>query len=160
MKTKPKGTKNPLFGMVCGEVLSVDRNSVSQVADLDQLCNDKPWSLARWKSELQKTNVSCHAVDLDGRILAFALVQLGQTKVRVVDLLVHADYRKRGVGRMILDYLDILYLNDVRKVLDIVVPERDVPTQLFLKQCQMSSTFLRGEPDGHVLFQRNFKPEA
>ncbi|MDR3582538.1 MAG: GNAT family N-acetyltransferase [Candidatus Pacebacteria bacterium] len=161
MKTKAKGVKSKLFGMVVEEVKAGNHGQLSQIANLDQLCSQDPWSLDTWRTKIRAANIRAAVVyNNEDRVIAFVVLARGMTKVHVTDILVSPDYRRIGVGRMLLDYLDFQFLDEVRSAMEIVVDERDRGTQEFLKKCDVKAVeVLRGEPYGHYLFRRSFNPK-
>lgn len=149
------GIHSALGGMKCEVVHAGSRDAIQQLVELDESSAPTPWPAAQFRVELSKAHMTCLAATLDdGRIVGYAMVRIGHVKATVTDMLVHADHRRQGVGRQLLKCVDAKLLVGSRKAIELVVGERNLGVQNFLKACGIRGEFIPGDGDrdGFVIF--------
>lgn len=100
----------------------------------------------------------------DGPVAGFIIYQLERRTIRVVNIGVHEDYRKRGYGRQLLTAVIEKLSPTQRTAVLIRVHEKNIAAQRFLRKCGfLSETVVRGayddgESDGYDFAVRLVKP--
>lgn len=81
---------------------------VAQVAQLENLCFADPWSEKSVASELDNP-LSKWIVALDGeKVVGYVGSQTVMNETDIMNLAVHADYRRRGIGESLIQALVML----------------------------------------------------
>ena len=78
---------------------------VIQIAELEKICFSDPWSEKSIASEL-KNDLACWLVALDGEMVAGYIgsqTVMGETDM--MNVAVHPDYRRRGIGELLVNGL-------------------------------------------------------
>lgn len=87
--------------------MTVEKMTVAHlddVAELERLCFSEPWS--RKALELLLTDEAVGFVSVeDGRVIAYGGMLLTPFEGQVTNIAVHEGYRRRGLGRAIVDAL-------------------------------------------------------
>ncbi len=84
------------------ELLRMNESHVSQVAQLEKICFVDPWSENSVASEL-KNPLSLWLVAMDGQQLAgYIGSQSVGEEADMMNVAVHPDFRKNGIGRMLI----------------------------------------------------------
>jgi ribosomal protein S18 acetylase RimI-like enzyme len=151
---KATGVQSKLWGLLFEVVYPSNERRIAQLANLDNLCSAHPWTMEKYRSELSKDNVLCYSLHQNDRMVAYAIIHRSHLKGRVVDLLVHKDHRRAGVGRAMLKAIDDRFLNENRSTLEFVVSDRDLDAHLFLKACNVQAVeMVRGDKNDHYIFR-------
>jgi ribosomal protein S18 acetylase RimI-like enzyme len=151
---KTAGTQSKLFGMTCVSMNPMDRSHLIELADMDASASPNPWSASKFKQELTKPFVSAYGVvGPDRTLIASAVVRKGDMAVTLTDILVRPEYRRRGVGKMLIDCIRKKCLNETRKFLEVVVSDGDLGTHLFLKACKFRGEVIRDEKCDYYMFR-------
>ena len=85
--------------------LLMNRNHIAQIAEIEKLCFNDPWSENSIASELDN-RLSLWLVAVDGdRVAGYVGSQsvLGETDM--MNIAVHPDYRRRGIGEQLVTSL-------------------------------------------------------
>jgi ribosomal-protein-alanine N-acetyltransferase len=78
------------------------------IADLDEVMAIErssfrfPWSTSFFRQELQVACARSILVEADGRIIGYVLFWLLPGAIDIHNIAVHADYRRRGIARILL----------------------------------------------------------
>jgi [ribosomal protein S18]-alanine N-acetyltransferase len=74
------------------------------LAELERRCNPQPWTLAQWQSAFQAANQTrqAHVLSVNGECVGYGLLQEVVDEVEVQLLGIHPDWRRRGMGRLLL----------------------------------------------------------
>ena len=87
------------------EIVAMTQAHVSQIAQIENMCFSDPWSEKSIASELENA-LSFWLVALDGDVVAGYVGSqsvLGETDM--MNVAVHPDYRRRGIGRQLIGAL-------------------------------------------------------
>lgn len=127
---------------------------MEMLAALDAASVDNPWDAAKHKKALTKAHTECFALMNNGAYVGAVVLRLGHLHASLVDIFVHKKYRRRGIGTALLRSIDSRVLTHARRVLEIVVPERNVGMQFFLKNNRIRAVeVVRGETSDHYIFR-------
>lgn len=95
---------------------------VSAIAKLEQICFSDPWSEASIKSELNNPLSYWLVADDNGTIAGYVGSQSVLDSADMMNIAVAPEYRRRGVGRMLINNL-ISYLRE-QKVIALLLEVR------------------------------------
>ena len=97
------------------------RPHVAQVAELEKLCFSDPWSEQSVASELDNV-LSLWYVALEGdRVVGYIGSQTVCGETDVMNIAVHPDYRRRGIGQILIEELirEITNLGSISLTLEV-----------------------------------------
>jgi ribosomal-protein-alanine N-acetyltransferase len=80
---------------------------LQQVLAIEEGCFSSPWSINSFKYELRQNDSIFKIAVLDERVLGYVCLRTMLDITHVMNLAVHPDYRRRGIGMMLLK--DALY---------------------------------------------------
>ncbi len=83
------------------------------------------------------------------RVVGFMIYEFGKTKLHVLNFAVHPGWRRRGVGRAMVEKMVTKLSDHHRTRITLDVRESNLAAQLFFKSCGMFATkVMRGFYDG------------
>ena len=81
------------------------RPHVPQVAELEKLCFSDPWSEQSIASELDNILALWYVALEDDRVVGYIGSQTVCGETDVMNIAVHPDYRRRGIGQILIEEL-------------------------------------------------------
>lgn len=129
------------------QIMPNAKGDAEALAALDASSHPDPMTAAQFREQLSKPHLICYGIEARGDLVGYVVVQTHMVVVRIVDILVHKDFRRKGYGRALIDCIDERLLSEHRRVLEAVVPERDMDMALFLKAAGASTTELLRSAD-------------
>ncbi len=81
------------------------RPHVPQVAELEKLCFSDPWSEQSIASELDNVLALWYVALDDNRVVGYIGSQTVCGETDVMNIAVHPDYRRRGIGQILIEEL-------------------------------------------------------
>ena len=81
------------------------RPHVPQVAELEKLCFSDPWSEQSIASELDNVLALWYVALEDDRVVGYIGSQTVCGETDVMNIAVHPDYRRRGIGQILIEEL-------------------------------------------------------
>jgi ribosomal-protein-alanine N-acetyltransferase len=86
-----------------GPMTSAEIEAVSQ---LERLCFSLPWSKEAFRLEVERNKCARYfTAKMDGRVVGYGGMWLVLDEAHITNIAVHPDYRRRGVGRLIMQTL-------------------------------------------------------
>ena len=83
-----------------------EERDVHEVAELDKLCFNVPWSEKSFRSEITENDRAIYLVaDLDGKIIGYAGIWVILDEGHITNVAVHPEYRRQHLGTTIVDTL-------------------------------------------------------
>jgi [ribosomal protein S18]-alanine N-acetyltransferase len=70
---------------------------------LERLCTPSPWSARAFLDELSNPLSRCRLSRADGRLAGFLVLRHFPSESQVLELGVHPDFRRKGLGRALVD---------------------------------------------------------
>ena len=93
------------------EIVKMNPAHVTQVAELEKICFNDPWSEKSVASELEN-ELSLWLVSMDGdRLCGYVGSQTVMGETDMMNVAVHPDYRRQGIARQLVEAL-ILQLKE------------------------------------------------
>lgn len=113
------------------------RRDMPEIVAIESLSFSQPWDEDEFLSQLRNAKMIGKVVELDEKIVGFVIYQLRKTSLEIVNIAVHPDHRRTGIGRqMLADLFGKLLRTKHRNRVFIHVPETMVGTQMWLKACE------------------------
>lgn len=113
----------------------MNRADLKQILAIEEDSFDYPWDQDDFLVAIQDSNISCHVLELNEKIIAYYTYSLQKTKIEITNIAVDRPYRRKGVARQIVENItDRLDLFDLKYV-SITVAEHNLQAQLFFKKC-------------------------
>ena len=78
---------------------------VAQIADLEKLCFNDPWSYNSIASELDNRLSLWLVAEEEGRVLGYVGSQTVLGETDMMNIAIHPDFRKRGIGTALISCL-------------------------------------------------------
>lgn len=109
------------------------RRDMPEVLAIETSVFQFPWNEDHFVRCLRPRNCIAMVADEDGRIVGYMLYELHKTRLHVLNLAVHPDHWRRGIGRAMVERLKgkLSYQRRARLVLD--VRETNLAAQKFFR---------------------------
>ncbi len=108
------------------------RRDVAQVAAIEGDTFDYPWTAADFRTALKTRGICCIVIEGYRQVLAYAIYDHHDGRLYVLNLVVHYEFRRQGLGRWLVESIQdrvaamTVYAN---------VTETNVEAQLFFREC-------------------------
>lgn len=90
-------------------IVKMNENHVSQIAELEKLCFNDPWSRNSIASELDNKLSFWLVAEENGNVLGYVGSQTVLGETDMMNIATHPDYRKKGIGTALITALiDVL----------------------------------------------------
>ena len=109
----------------------IQRKDIAEVLRIEKF-NSPTWEKDDFIDHLKECCCKGIVAEYKNKIIGYMIYEFDQDYIHVINLSVHPEYRRSGVGsQLIAKLLPILGMK--RKIIHLVVNERNVSLQLFLK---------------------------
>lgn len=85
-------------------IREMTNDDLGNVIDVEVAAYEHPWTLGIFRDCL-RVGYSCWVYEDGGTVVAHGIVMLSGAESHVLNLCVHPDYQRRGIGRVMLDHL-------------------------------------------------------
>ncbi|GBD35261.1 Ribosomal-protein-alanine acetyltransferase [bacterium HR36] len=109
------------------------KRDMPEVLAIEQASFDTPWTEEDFLSALRQRNCIGMVAETHDRIVGFIIYELHKTQMVVLNLAVHPELRRRGIGRQLVERLINKLTQQRRDKISLEVRERNLPAQLFFK---------------------------
>ncbi len=117
------------------------RRDLPKVLEIEHHSYEFPWSEKQFLAALRRSRCVGIVVEGEaGEIIGFALYELHRHSLEIIDLAIHPNYRRRGIGTELVDYLKQKMVRQGRERINVFVSEDSLPAQLFLKRAGLRAT--------------------
>lgn len=100
------------------EIKRMDQTHVSQIAELERICFSDPWSERSIGSELENGLSMWFVATEEETVLGYIGSQTVLDSSDVMNIAVHPDHRKKGVGeKLVLELVHYLKEKDIKSLL-------------------------------------------
>ena len=79
-------------------------DDLGRVIDVEIAAYEHPWTLGIFRDCI-RVGYSCWVYEDDGAVIAYGIVMLSGAEAHVLNLCVHPEYQRRGIGRLMLNHL-------------------------------------------------------
>lgn len=86
-------------------IVKMNENHVTQIAELEKLCFNDPWSQNSIASELDNKFAFWLVAEENGKVLGYIGSQTVLGETDMMNIATHPDYRKNGIGTALVNAL-------------------------------------------------------
>jgi [ribosomal protein S18]-alanine N-acetyltransferase len=104
------------------------------VIDIENSSSPSPWTEKDFDRHLRRKNSAAFVVVSEGKVIAFAVLEVFKEFFQLINFAVHPLYRRRGVGHGLITYITKQLIPTKRKRIIIEVRESNLAAQLFLRE--------------------------
>ena len=87
-----------------GNIREMTGDDLGRVIDVEIAAYEHPWTLGIFRDCI-RVGYSCWVYEDKDAVVAYGIVMLNGSEAHVLNLCVHPDYQRRGIGRLMLDHL-------------------------------------------------------
>jgi ribosomal-protein-alanine N-acetyltransferase len=109
------------------------RRDMPEITEIEQSSFEFPWSEDDFIRCLRQRNCIGMVAECDDRIVGFMIYELHKTRLHVLNLAVHQDFRRRGIGAQMARKLISKLSHDRRNRILLEVRETNLAAQLFFR---------------------------
>jgi ribosomal-protein-alanine N-acetyltransferase len=109
------------------------RRDMPEVLAIEHASFEYPWCEEEFLRVLRQRNCIGMVAEHGERIVGFMIYELHRNKIHVLDFATHHDYRRRGVGRQMVDKLVGKLSSQRRNRISLYVRETNLHAQLFFR---------------------------
>jgi ribosomal-protein-alanine N-acetyltransferase len=140
------------------------RRDMPEVLDIERTSFEFPWFEEDFIRCLRQRNCIGMIAEHGERVVGFMIYELHKTRLHILNFAVAADYRRRGVGRQMIEKLVGKLSSQRRTRITLEVRETNLPAQLFFKSAMFRAvTVLRAyyedSPEDAYLMQFRYAPD-
>lgn len=106
-----------------------------RVLEIERQSFDSPWDAKDLSGCLAEKNVICMVVEVEGRIIGFFIFACCKGHIDIYNLAVAPEYRRHGIGRMIVERLKTKLGQQGRHRLLVTISEWNLAAQIFYRSC-------------------------
>jgi ribosomal-protein-alanine N-acetyltransferase len=134
------------------------RRDMPEVLSIERASFESPWFEEEFVACLRQRNCIFRVAEIGERIVGFVSYELRKTRLHLLNVAVHPDFRLRGVGRALIE-LPIRRLTPTRRNrLTLEIRERNLGAQLFFSRMGFRCTaqlhdFYDDAPEDAYLFE-------
>jgi len=138
------GTSNKLWGSTVTKLRPNNRGHVHGLALLASEVGDAKCYDVDARNVMLKSNTVCQGCFHNDVMVGVVVVYMGHLAARVIDVMVHPDWRRIGVGSLLIRSVDGI-LRESQKFVEFYVPETNTEMHLFLKANEIRATEVLGD---------------
>lgn len=117
-----------------------------------------PWTEEEFRACLHKRSCIGMVAEHGERVVGFMVYELTKGQFNLLNLAVHPQHRRKGIGQLLCAKLQSKLALDRRPSLRLVVPETNLPAQLFFRAVGVKATqvlrhHFATDEDGFVMEQ-------
>jgi ribosomal-protein-alanine N-acetyltransferase len=139
----------------------VTRADIKEIVEIEQYCFEFPWGMQDFLEELrQPESVGIVASD-DGCVLGYAFYQRLEDQLQIVNVAVHPDDKRKGIGKTLVDWICGQLAKRQRRV-TAIVRESNISALKFFKSNEFKAIQVLKKPfgeyddDGYLMsFEKN-----
>ena len=87
-----------------GNIREMTSDDLGRVIDVEIAAYEHPWTLGIFRDCI-RVGYSCWVYEVNDAVVAYGIVMLNGSEAHVLNLCVHPEYQRRGIGRLMLDHL-------------------------------------------------------
>ncbi|MCS7017245.1 MAG: ribosomal protein S18-alanine N-acetyltransferase [Gemmatales bacterium] len=124
--------------MLRGQPLAVQirwmiKRDMPEVLAIEQASFDTPWTEEDFLNALRQRNCIGMVAETHEQLVGFIVYELQKSQMVMLNLAVHPQFRRRGIGRQLVERLISKLTQQRRDKITLEVRERNLPAQLFFK---------------------------
>jgi ribosomal-protein-alanine N-acetyltransferase len=164
-ETKERGMKNIEKAVSCIHIRWMIRRDMASVLDIEQACFEFPWGEEDFIRCLRQRNCIGMVAEVGEQVVGFMIYELHKTRLHILNFCVHPEWRRQGVGRVMVEKLvsKLSYQRRTRVMLE--VRETNLAAQLFFRSMGFKAItvlheFYEDTPEDAYLMQFRYRPSA
>ena len=110
------------------------RRDMPEVRQIESSSFEFPWTEDDFIQCLRQRNCIGMVCEHEEQVVGFMIYELHKTRLHIINLAVHPDYRRRGVGNQMVEKLISKLSRQRRDKILLEVRETNLDAQLFFKQ--------------------------
>jgi ribosomal-protein-alanine N-acetyltransferase len=141
------------------------RRDMAEVLEIEQTSFEFPWQEEDFVRCLRQRNCIGMVCEHDDRVVGFMIYELHKTRLHILNFAVASQYRRRRIGRQMVDKLAGKLAAARRSRILLEVRETNLAAQLFFKACGFRAVsvlreFYEDSPEDAYLMQYRYRPAA
>lgn len=104
-----------------------------EMVGIEELCFDRPWTADEMRQKLAGRGTIGLVAEIRDRVVGYMIYELGKRDLNVINIAVHPDYQRRGIGAQLLQRLTSKLELSRRTAVYSPVSEYNVNAQLFFQ---------------------------
>jgi len=118
---------------IAAQIRWMIKRDMPEVLAIEQASFDTPWTEEDFLNALRQRNCIGMVAETNDSLVGFVIYELHKQQLLLLNLAVHPQYRRRGVGRQLVERLISKLSQHRRDKITLEVRERNLPAQLFFK---------------------------
>lgn len=119
---------------VCVHIRWMIRRDMPEVLEIESRSFEFPWTEEDFIRCLRQRNCIGMVAEYDERVVGFMIYELHKNRLHVLNLAVHPNFRRRGVGEQMANKLVSKLSNQRRNSILLEVRETNLCAQLFFRE--------------------------
>ncbi len=108
-------------------VRQMEYKDITAVAEIEKLCFSSPWNEQMISEEIDNDFSQMFVAESEGAVCGYCGVQLLAGEGYITNIAVHPDFRRKGIGRLLLQRLEALANEEHAEFLTLEVRESNAP---------------------------------
>jgi ribosomal-protein-alanine N-acetyltransferase len=133
-------TTQPLQGVSLRPLVEAD---LSAILDIEQVSFPAPWTRAAFLHELHSPHSRLLAAEWQGQVIGYLCCWLVADEVHILDIAVHPDQRRHGVGKLLLDHALAEARRSGARSANLEVPRSNLPAITLYRGCGFHEVAVR-----------------
>jgi ribosomal-protein-alanine N-acetyltransferase len=126
------------------KITAMKESHVKDVVAIEQAVFDTPWTEDMFRQEIEGAFGSqAFVATMNARVVGYSIAWFFEEEVHLVNIAVHAAYRKRGVGNLLLDHLIHRALDRRMRIMTLEVRASNLPAQAFYRRARFRPIGIR-----------------
>lgn len=139
------------------------RRDMPEVLDIENESFEFPWYEEDFIRCLRQRNCIGMVAECNEEVVGFMIYELEKSKLHLLNFAVASRFRRRGVGRQMLDKLVGKLSHQRRTRICLEIRETNLPAQLFFKACDFRAVavvrdFYDDTPEDAYVMQYRYRP--
>lgn len=141
------------------------RRDMPAMTEIERLSFEFPWTEQDFTNALRHRNCIGMVIELgDDNVVGFFVYELFRNRIHVLNLAVHPNWRRMGLGTTIVHKLRSKLSPQRRTKLVVEVRETNLAAQLFFRSCEFKATkvlrdYYKESPEDCYLFEHRLMDE-
>ena len=141
------------------------RRDMPEVLAIEKAGFEFPWSEDEFVRCLRQRNCIGMVAETDDQIVGFMIYELHKNRLHVLNFAVHPAFRRRGIGRQMIEKLISKLSSQRRNRIMLEVRETNLPAQLFFRELGLRAVavlreFYDDSPEDAYLMQYRYQSTA
>jgi len=141
------------------------RRDMAEVMEIESQSFEHPWTEEEFVKCLRQRNSIGRVAEHDERIVGFWIYELHASRIQLINLAVHPDFRRRGIGRQMTEELIGKLSSHRRTRISLEVRESNVAAQVFFRAARFRAVnviggFYEDSDEAAILFVHRHQSHA